>query len=272
LDLLFIEGNIMNITRIFFTNSNKSTKDCENSSEDILRELRGIKVNEKGKIIDFNKIIIDEIKTNTGDSLEDILCIFEESRDNFEKHNKSFFLGGDHSITCPILLGFKKTEASPLVLVFDSHADCKLGKDLNNKNWVRRVVEEGYNPERIVLISSRDIDEEELKFIKENRILIIKIDFLKERIEEICDVLMERARKATGFYMSIDIDSVDPAYAPGTFDYSPGGLSSRELIYLVKRLSLLDNFKGADIVEVVPKKDIGNMTVKLAAKLVAEMM
>jgi len=83
---------------------------------------------------------------------------------------------------------------------------------------------------------------------------------------------MERARNSSGFYISIDIDSVDPAFAPGTGYIEPGGLSSRELIYFIKRLSLLNNFRGGDIVEINPDLDNRNMTVKLGAKILSEMI
>ena len=97
------------------------------------------------------------------------------------------------------------------------------------------------------------------------------MDVLNE-LEEICDMIMERARQASGFYVSIDIDCVDPAFAPGTGYLEPGGLSSRELIYFIRRLSLLENFRGADIVEINPDKDINRITIKLGARLLAEMI
>jgi arginase family enzyme len=83
---------------------------------------------------------------------------------------------------------------------------------------------------------------------------------------------MERAKISGGFYVSIDIDSVDPAYAPGTNELEPGGLSSIDLIYFIKRLKLLGNFRGADIVEINPSKDINGSTVKLGARLLGEMI
>lgn len=83
---------------------------------------------------------------------------------------------------------------------------------------------------------------------------------------------MERARDSKGFYVSLDIDCVDPGFAPGVNNLEPGGLSSRELIYFIKRLSILDNFRGGEIVEINPEKDINKMTVKLGAKLLGEMI
>ena len=71
--------------------------------------------------------------------------------------------------------------------------------------------------------------------------------------------------------MSIDIDVLDPAYAPGVGFAEPGGFSSRELIYLVQRFKKLKNLKKVDIVEVNLDKDVNDMTVKMVAKLIWEL-
>ena len=72
-------------------------------------------------------------------------------------------------------------------------------------------------------------------------------------------------------YISLDIDVVDPAFAPGTGYPEPAGLTSRQLFYMLHRLKNLKNINIIDIVEVNPKKDINNMTSKLAAKILAEL-
>ena len=114
--------------------------------------------------------------------------------------------------------------------------------------------------------------EKEIEFLNENEINLIKMDVLREDLDGICDLVMERARNSSGFYVSLDIDCLDPAFAPATGYLEPGGLSSRDLIHFVKRLVLLDNFRGADIVEINPDKDVNGMTVKMGAKLLAEMI
>ncbi|MEM4368887.1 MAG: arginase family protein, partial [Candidatus Woesearchaeota archaeon] len=73
-----------------------------------------------------------------------------------------------------------------------------------------------------------------------------------------------------GLYVSIDIDVVDPAFAPGTGYPEPGGFSSRDLIYFLQRLRLLKNFMALDVVEINPLKDVQDLTVKLGAKLLVE--
>jgi len=88
---------------------------------------------------------------------------------------------------------------------------------------------------------------------------------------EVCESIMSVAREWDGSYLSIDIDALDPAYAPGTGHSEPGGLTTRQLIYFIQRLKILKNLNAADIVEVNPKKDVNDMTSKVAAKLIAEL-
>ena len=257
----------MQIIRVRLINSEK-TRGCEKAPVDVLNALKQIKSNEKRELIEFDKLNLEEIHVNLGDIDEANHLIFENSKEMFERNFKSFFIGGDHSISYPIVQAFDKIESDGLLLVFDAHADCLESGEFN-RCWLRRVIEQGFNPRNVVLISARNLSEEEVDFIKENNIAFISME---DSIEDVCDLIMERARKASGFYVSIDIDSVDPGFAPGAVDLEAGGMSSRELIYFLKRLSLLKNFKGADIVEINPEKDINEMTIKLGAKLLGEML
>lgn len=250
--------------------SDKKTKGCEKAPVEILKSLKEIETNEKGKLIEFDKLNLEEIHVDLNNLEEANHLIFENSKETFEKNFKSLFIGGDHSISYSIARAFKKIELDPLLIVFDAHADCK--SEDNNQGWLRKLIKSGYNPEQIILIGVRNLKEEEIRFLKENKITLIKMDVLQEDLEETCNIVMERARKSTGFYISIDIDSLDPGFAPGTSCPEPGGMSSRDLIYFIKRLVLLNNFRGADIVEINPEKDVNNITIKLGAKLLSEMI
>lgn len=262
----------MQIIRIGLINGLGKTKGCEKAPVKVLESLKELGSNEKGNLVEFDKLNLEEIHVDLNDIREASHLIFENSKEAFEKNFKTFFIGGDHSISYSTGKAFNKTQANPLLIVFDAHADCiEADKEPTNEEWLRKLVDEGFPGSRIILISARVLLEEEIEFIKENNILWIKMDVLNE-LEEICDMIMERARKASGFYVSIDIDCVDPAFAPGTASLAPGGLSSRELIYFLKRLSIMNNFRGADIVEINPDKDFNDITVKLGAKLLAEMI
>lgn len=260
----------MQIVRVRLVNG---TKGCEKAPVEILKALREIGSKENCESIDVNKLNLEEIHVDLDNLEEANYLIFENSKEIFEKNFKAFFIGGDHCISYSIVKAFNKVEENPFLIVFDAHADCiKGGKEANNRDWLWKLVEEGFNPGNIILISARNLLEEEIEFLKENKISIIKMDVLSEDLSGICDLVMERARNSSGFYLSIDIDCVDPGFAPGTGSLEPGGISSRDLIYFVKRLSLLKNFRGADIVEINPSRDINGITVKLGAKLLSEMI
>ncbi len=263
----------MQIIKVGLINAKGKTDGCEKAPNAVLEALKIIASNEKGELIDYPGLNLEEIHLDLNNLEEANYLIFENSKEIFERNFKSLFIGGDHSISYPILRAFNKTEKNPLLIVFDAHADCcECGKVPNHEGWLRRVIEEGFNPGSVILVSTRNIWEEETEFLKKNKILIIKMELLMEDLEGVCDLLMERARNASGFYISVDIDAVDPAFAPGTGYLEPGGLSSRELIYFIKRLNLLKNFKGADIAEINPSLDVNGMSVKLGAKLLSEMI
>jgi len=263
----------MEIVRVRLINSMGKTKGCENAPVEILKALKDIRSNEMGKPIDFNELKLEEIHVDLNNLEEAGHLIFENCKEIFEKNFKAFFIGGDHSISYPIVKAFGKVEKNPLLIVFDAHADLNNpGKEPTHEEWLRGLIEDGFDAKNIVLISSRNLYKDEIDFLKENEITWIKMDVLQEDIQGVCDLIMERARNSSGFYISIDIDAVDPGFAPGTGYLEPGGLSSRELIYFIKRLSLLENFKGADIVEINPNLDVNGMTVKLGAKLLGEMI
>lgn len=263
----------MEIIRVRLINSTGETLGCEKAPGEILKELRNIKLSESGKEIDFNKLNLNEIHVDLNKIEEANHLIFENSKEAFEKNFKTFFVGGDHSISFSIGRAFNKVQENPLLIIFDAHADCcEESKKPAHDEWLKGLVEDGFDGRKIILIATRKLSPEENEFIKQKEITLISMEVLQEDLQGICDMIMERARKSSGFYVSIDIDCVDPAFAPGTADLAPGGISSRDLIYFIKRLSLLNNFRGADIVEINPDKDFNKMTIKLGARLLAEMV
>jgi arginase family enzyme len=271
----------MQIVKVPLSNSlDDKTLSCTEVPHEIVNSLKEIESLDNSKIIDFSKFSIDEIYFDPSNLKEAMFNIYNHSKEYFEKNFKVFFLGGDHSISYPILKAFKKLEENPLLILFDAHIDClKINssdsdnlKSPNNRQWLKALVESGFYANDIIIISTRNFLLEELEFIQKNKITLIKMDLLYEDLHEISDVVMERARKSSGFYISLDISSVDPAFAPGTNYIEPGGLSSLDILYFIKRLVLVNNFKGGDIVEVDRLKDLNKMTIKLAARLLAEMI
>ena len=88
-----------------------------------------------------------------------------------------------------------------------------------------------------------------------------------EGIRETCDALTAAARAFPSLYVSVDIDVVDPAFAPGTGYAEPGGLTASEILYVIERVAKLSNRVACDIVEVNPRLDTTHITSKMAARI-----
>ncbi|MBI2671443.1 arginase family protein [Candidatus Woesearchaeota archaeon] len=234
---------------------------CEEAPEAILSELKKIEVNESGKKIEF-KVSSAEINENN----------LDETNLNIENTKGDVFLGGDHSITYPLFKSFAKEKKNAGLLIFDAHPDCALYvKTASHEDFVRKLVDDGFlKKENLVYAGLRRFSKVENDFLRGIKCFNMKDLFLNT--ENACDNIMEICRHFDELYLSIDIDVLDPGFAPGTGYLEPGGLSIRELIYFIKRLKFLKNLKRIDLVEVNPKKDINEMTVKLAAKILSELL
>src|SRR6186713_3132357 len=186
-------------------------------------------------------------------------------------------VGGDNSISLPILRALAKRHG-PLALVqFDAHIDTwdeYFGGKYFHGTPFRRAIEEGIiEGKRFIQIGIRGpmYGEEDFEFHREHGITMLDIDQVKAR--GMASVVDEIRRVATGpTYMTFDIDSVDPAFAPGTGTPEVGGLTSHEAQLLVRGLTGL-SLAGGDIVEVAPPFDgPGQITALLAANLMFEFL
>jgi arginase len=263
----------MQIIRVKGINGLGKTDGCEDAPVEVVRAIGEIGSNEYGRIIDSQKLYFEEIHLNNSNIEEAGKLIYENSKEIFSEQDRAIFIGGDHSISYGLVKGFSENFKNPFLIVFDAHADCMPAiKEPNHEEWLRKLVEEGFPTENIVLIGVRNIWEEEMRFLEGKGIQKIDASKIGENKELICDGIMEKARGCDGIYVSIDIDVLDPAFAPGAGYMEPGGMSSRDLIYFLHRLNFLKNLVGIDIVEINPQKDINKMTVKMGAKIVGEML
>lgn len=263
----------MQIISVKGINAMGKTSGCEKAPIEILESMEDIYSNEKGKIVERKLLNVSELKIDNNNVEEANKLIYNNSRKLFLKQDNVIFLGGDHSISYSLVKGFADNYKEPFLIVFDAHADCMTpGKEPTHEEWLRKLVEEGFNSKNVVIVAARNIHPEERAFLDRNKIRVYGMKQIFEDIEGICDAIMESARNSDAFYISIDIDSIDPAFAPGTGYLEPGGLASRELLYFLQRLLLLKNFKGADIVEINPDRDETGRTIKLGAKILSELI
>lgn len=186
-------------------------------------------------------------------------------------------IGGDHSITLPVLRALARRHG-PLSLVhFDSHPDTwgeYAGSYHYHGSTFRRAIEEGIvDGARLIQIGIRGpiYARDDFEFHAEHGLEVIRIGDVKE--QGVARALERVARlRGRPLYLSFDIDAVDPAYAPATGTPEVGGLTSYEALCLVRGLRDLDLI-GADIVEVAPPYDgPGAITSLLAANLLFEIV
>ncbi len=264
------------IIKIPFVNGLGKTMGCKEAPEKIINEVENIFTNEIGKKIGSSELGISEISVDNSDIDESSEKIHSESLKYFSGNEKVIFLGGDHSISYPVGKAFlencKNKSKNPCLIIFDAHPDLMPAVDKKaptHEEWLRQLIEEEFPVENILLVGNRNSDIQELEFIKDKKIQRINIDDIQEDVDNIADTIMEFAF-GRELYLSLDIDVVDPVFAPGTGYKEVGGLTSREMIYLVKRINKMRNLKAVDIVEINPRKDNEGLTTRLGAKILAE--
>lgn len=263
----------MQIVKIPMVNSLGKTKGCEQAPNRIISELSDIYSNEKGKVVEVKEENIHELRIDPANLEDSNKEIHKESKKILSKKKFCVFLGGDHSISYPLIRAFSETFENSGLVVFDAHADCMHDfSPPTHEDWLRTAAEHNIKAENILLVGLRNIHPIEAKFLAEKKIRHFMQKDISNNPENICDTIMETARKFNSLYLSIDIDVVDPAFAPAVAYPEPGGFSSREILSFVRRLGMLKNLKAADIAEVNPTKDLNNITSKLAAKIISELV
>jgi len=245
-------------------------KSCEKAADAILKEFKNLYLNEEG-ILPF--LDIEEINTSEDSTEKNNKIIYEKTKIFLEKAEKCTALGCNNSITFPCFEAFAKKFDNPGLVVFDAHPNCMIDPESTNKSYLKALIENNIlKKENVILIGLRSWHRDEYKFLKDNKIKVFAMkEISSEQLQEISDSVMSVAKNFGALYISIDIDAVDPAAAPGTNDTEPGGLTSRELLFLLSKLKLLKNLKFIDLVNIEPEKDLNNLTVKLGAKIISEM-
>jgi len=266
----------MFIVKIPLINGLGKTKGCERAGNAIISCLKEIYSTEDGKPIDTSLLDLEEIHIDNSNLDLSNKLIYKNSLDIFESKPLTIFLGGDHSISYSTTKAFlrycKDEKKKPCLIVFDSHPDLmEPMEEPTHEEWLRKIVEEGFPAENILLVGLRNSHKDEITFIKKNKIKTLSINNLTEDLADMCDTIMEFSN-GKELYVSIDIDVIDPAFAPSTGYPEPGGLTSRQFLYLVQRMKKIKNLKAIDLVEINEKEDKEKITLKLGAKIVAEFL
>jgi arginase len=178
-------------------------------------------------------------------------------------HARPVCLGGDHSITYPILKAFATHSPDFTIVHFDAHPDLYdefEGSRVSHASPFARVMEEGL-AKRLVQIGIRTMNGHQRRQATKFGVEVVEMRSLPAYAQ----------LKARGpVYISFDVDALDPAFAPGVSHREPGGMSVREAIAHLHQIE--GTIVGADLVEYNPAQDISGMTATVAAKILKEIL
>jgi guanidinobutyrase len=187
-------------------------------------------------------------------------------------------LGGEHSVTIPAVRAVRAVHENPGLILVDTHLDTAPdvgGELLSHCCPITRAVDAGFDPAKIVLlgISGWMNPRTELAYCREHGITVIWLEEIWERgtawaVERTNGVVRDGT---DGVYLSFDVDSLDAAHAPGTCCPTPGGLTSREALELVRGVCA-GGLLGVDVVEVAPSLDPTPATALMGGRVALEAM
>jgi arginase len=201
----------------------------------------------------------------------DIMGSFEEIFSRTErrvleilkKEAMPIVLGGDHSISYPIVKAFSRKYANLDVLHFDAHPD--LYEELYGDRYSHacpfaRIMEEGW-VENLLQVGIRAATGQQREMARKHRVRMIEMKDIKQEID---------LDFSNPLYISFDMDALDPAFAPGVSHHEPGGLSTRQVIDMIHALNA--QIVGLDVVELNPDRDNSGITSAAAVKIIMEII
>ena len=220
---------------------------------------------------------LGDVAINTFNLLDTVRLI-EEHYDRVLEHDVTpLTLGGDHTLTLPILRAMKKKYGKIGLVHVDAHADVNehmFGEKIAHGTTFRRAVEEGLlDCNRVVQIGLRaqGYAADDFDWCREQGFRVVQAE---ECWHQSLTPLMAEVRERVGggpVYLSYDIDSIDPAWAPGTGTPEIGGLTTIQALEIIRGCRGLD-LVGCDLVEVSPPYDTTGNTALLGANLLYEML
>ena len=232
----------------------------------------GVSPFEKFQVVDAGDIAVNPF------DLEDAIREIEQgSRELHERAKRVISIGGDHTIALPLLRTIHAKHGPISVVHFDAHLDTwdtYFGAPYTHGTPFRRASEEGlidcegsmHVGIRGPLYSTRDLDQDaDLGFQ-----ILSSIEFDDIGVKGVIEKIAARVEDRP-MYVSIDIDVLDPAHAPGTGTPEAGGLTSRELLAVLRSFKGR-NLVGADVVEVAPAYDHAQITGIAASHVVYELL
>lgn len=208
------------------------------------------------------KLIAPEVFDDKGDfEIDTYFDIERVTLNNLKKGTPLLTFGGDHSITFPVLKAFYSVYGKLDILHIDAHGD--LYATFENDPYSHacpfyNIMENGL-AENLVQVGIRTLNDEQRAHAKKFGVHINEMKNFQS---------FSMPNFKNPLYLSLDMDALDPAFAPGVSHHEPGGLSTRQVIQLIQDINV--PLIGADIVEYNPTRDINDMTAMVCAKLLRE--
>ncbi len=195
-------------------------------------------------------------------------AIEEHARPILDASVEMLTIGGDHSITYPLLCAHAEKHGPLSLVQFDAHRDVEAdeGGRIDHGTMFNYAIRDGViDPERSIQIGIRTTFHGERRY----GMTILYADQVHDMTAAAVAQEVKRVVGDSKAYLTFDIDCLDPAFAPGTGTPVPGGLSSHQALSILRLLTDV-NFVGADVVEVSPAYDVGEVTALAAATVALE--
>ena len=215
----------------------------------------GVDLSRSGVLVDLGNL---KLRENAADRGRIELGV----RERIDRGYKPLLLGGDHSVTYPILCAVASAHGPVNILHFDAHPDLYdtyEGNPFSHACPFARIMGEGL-ANRLVQVGIRTLNAHQAGQAKRFGVHIVEMAAFSAASVPI---------PPGPLYITIDLDALDPAFAPGVAHREPGGLSVRDIISVLHRVK--GPVVGADVVELRPASDLDGMTAVVAAKLVKEL-
>jgi agmatinase len=226
---------------------------------------------EKYRVADYGDFSVNPL------SIEDSFArVQKQAEQVLDAGARCVSIGGDHSLSLPLLRAIARKHGPVALIQFDAHNDLwdsYFGSRYSHGTPFRRAIEEGLiRAGQFLQVGLRGqvYDKHDFDFARQHRVKMITAEEFHE--QGMAPYLRHlRAFRKQPVYVTLDIDCVDPAYAPGTGTPQVGGFTSIQILNLVRALRGL-NIVGCDLVEVSPPYDTGEVTSLLAANLMFELL
>lgn len=204
------------------------------------------------------------------DVLETLRRLELSVRDIHEAGKVPLVIGGEHTLTYGSVRALKGDIA---VVDFDAHLDFRdeyMGEKLSHTTYMRRLAEE-IGPDRIVEVGTRAVSREELEFAKDTGVTFYSVyEVRKQGAARISQLINSKLSKFKTLYITVDLDVLDPAYAPGVGNPEGDGLETFTVIDILEGI-VSRNLVGLDLVEVCPNYDNGT-TAAQAVRILFEIL